>query len=71
MMKWIVDQQSTYHITETLARFLIWQIAILKLLMHVHLHRMLSIQIAKFKFCQYKMRAISPNLILAKVTAIR
>ena len=29
---------------------------------------MLSIQIAKFKFCQYQLRAISPNLMLAKIT---
>ena len=29
---------------------------------------MLSIQIAKFKYCQYQMRTISPNLMLAKVT---
>ena len=29
---------------------------------------MLSIQIAKFKFRQYQLRAISPNLMLAKVT---
>ena len=27
-----------------------------------------SIQIAKFKFFQYQWRAISPNLMLAKVT---
>ena len=29
---------------------------------------MLSIQITKLKFRQYKLRAISPNLIFAKVT---
>ena len=29
---------------------------------------MLSIQIAKFKFRQYQMRVVSPNLMLAKVT---
>ena len=29
---------------------------------------MLYVQIAKFKFRQYQMRAVSPNLILAKVT---
>ena len=28
----------------------------------------LSIQIAKFKFHRYQMRAISPNLMLTKVT---
>ena len=28
----------------------------------------LSIQIAKFKFRQYQLRAVSPNLMLAKVT---
>ena len=28
----------------------------------------LSIQIAKFKFHQYELRAVSPNLMLAKVT---
>ena len=28
----------------------------------------LSIQIAKLKFHQYELRAVSPNLILAKVT---
>ena len=28
---------------------------------------MLSIQITKFKFCQYKLRAYSPNLMLAKI----
>ena len=27
-----------------------------------------SIKIAKFKLCQYQWRAISPNLIFAKVT---
>ena len=29
---------------------------------------MVSIQIAKFKFCQYQMRAVLPNLMLGKVT---
>ena len=29
---------------------------------------MLSIQIAKFKFRQCQLRAISPNLMLAKIT---
>ena len=28
----------------------------------------LSIQIAKFKFCQYQLRAVSPNLMLTEVT---
>ena len=28
---------------------------------------MLSIQIAKFKFCQYQLRAVSPNLMLTKM----
>ena len=28
---------------------------------------MLSIQIAKFKSCQYQLRAISQNLILTKI----
>ena len=28
----------------------------------------LSIQIAKFKFPQYELRAVTPNLMLAKVT---
>ena len=28
----------------------------------------LSIQIAKFKFCQHQVRAVSPNLMLSKVT---
>ena len=31
---------------------------------------MLIIQIAKFKFCQYQMRAVSPNLMLAKLPTI-
>ena len=29
---------------------------------------MLSIQITKFKFRQYQLKAISPNLMLAKIT---
>ena len=29
---------------------------------------MLSIQIAKFKFYQYQLRAVSPNLMFAKLT---
>ena len=28
----------------------------------------LYIKIAKFKFCQYQVRAISPNLMLTKIT---
>ena len=28
----------------------------------------LSIQIAKFEFCQYQLRAILPNLMFAKIT---
>ena len=28
----------------------------------------LSILFAKFKYCQYKLRAIQPNLMLAKIT---
>ena len=27
-----------------------------------------NIQIAKFKFCQYQMRAVSPNLMFVKLT---
>ena len=30
---------------------------------------MLSIQIAKFKFLHYQMRAVMPNLMFAKVTS--
>ena len=30
---------------------------------------MLSIQITQFKFCQFQMRAISPNSVLTKVTS--
>ena len=32
---------------------------------------MLSIQISKFKFPQNQLRAISPNLMLTKLSAIR
>ena len=44
-----------------------WQLKLANLYLHVHL----SIQIAKFKFCQYQLRAVSPNLMLVKVPAIR
>ena len=30
---------------------------------------MISIQIAKFKFHKYHLRAVSPNLMLAKITS--
>ena len=57
---------------ETLARFLIWQlIAKLKthqLKLNACVPMTVSIQIAKFKFQQYQLKAVSSNLMLAKVT---
>ena len=35
---------------------------------NAHMPMTLSIQIAKFKFRQYQIRAVSPNLMFTKVT---
>ena len=49
------------------ARFLIWRLGEFSKVAKC-LPMMLSIQIAKFKFHQYQVRAVLPNLMLAKVT---
>ena len=67
-----------YLIVETLVRFLIWQfdkldIKIIKLNTHQFklnacVPMTLRNQVAKFKFRQYHLRAVSPNLMLTKIT---
>ena len=60
---------------EVLVRFLIWQFGKLgkdrqnlKLTINACVSMALSILIAKFKFHQYELRAVLPNLMLTKVT---